>query len=1079
MNGTVGLAPAVISASTLGRSPAIQVIGLAVNYGSIAGAGGIYDGAKTVVATTVPTVHNQGSIAAVYIGVDLAAPQDAHDPAGVLINSATSMEPGGQVTAGYTGVVAGADGAYMGYLTATASNLGTIKGVGLNGRYGYGVQLLFANGTLANGSPDYRSATIYGRQQGVSINHGSATTTNFGTIVGGIGFSSYGGTYDNTLINYGSIAGTLGNAIDFGAGDNLLVLHPQATVAGTVLAGAGASTLELSAGATSGTLTGLGAALPDFAAVVIDAGANWYLDGRNFDARGPGYASVTNDGSLNVLAQQALALGGSIASSVTLHAGSTLTNVSGGTLSQTRAAVAVLADAAASLVNHGLIAASETGGIGVTLLAAGAITNGANYPGSATIYGYTNAVDLHGTASTLTNYATLTARAVAPHAGTAVAMGSGDVLLNGTGGSGTASIGGGVGVNDAGGTIINGAGTYAAATIYGSGVAVALSDAGTLVNVAHVQGSTTAGFGVFLTTGGTLVNQSASGGGVIGGYYAVFANTGSIDNEGSIRSTGSIASGVVLQGAGTIVNGLASKTAAAIRGPAYGIALSHGTAPSDTAVVRNYGVVSTPGSDGIDVSQVLATIGNGALSIAGNPGPVSRRADRRRRARHLRPPVHPAGQRGTGAGGGERRHHHRRDRGRRRQPHQPDQCRHHRRQRRHRGRADRHRRRGGGVSRRQIRRPGEGRPDRPAGTGGKRAGHVQRRRRRRHQFRHAAGRCRRGLGFFRRGHHRRRREAGERRHHPGERRRQFDCPDVALFAGRPGDRRAGVRQRHYLDLRQRGAEQTITFAGPPGGELQIANPGAFAGTIDGFVPGTTIDLPGITATSAGVTAGVLTVRAGGGVAAALSVTGSFIHQQITHGPDGNGGTVLGVINAPACFAVGTRVLTAAGEVPVERLRVGDLVPVRDALLPIVWIGHRRVRHQRPVRIATHAFAPGRPHASLLLSPDHAVLVEAALIPVRRLVATAPPSRSSGSTRLLTITSNCRATRCCWPRGCGARVFSIPATARRSTRWHGKCCANDQPWNASPSSNSRPPPPPPPPAPSPCRRLSRRPASTSC
>jgi hypothetical protein len=97
----------------------------------------------------------------------------------------------------------------------------------------------------------------------------------------------------------------------------------------------------------------------------------------------------------------------------------------------------------------------------------------------------------------------------------------------------------------------------------------------------------------------------------------------------------------------------------------------------------------------------------------------------------------------------------------------------------------------------------------------------------------------------------------------------------------------------------------------------------------------------------------------------------------------------------ACYAAGTRILTAAGEVPVERLRAGDLVATLNdfGLAPIRWVGHRRIdlaRHPgrpaaTPIRIRAHAFASGRPHRDLLLSPDHAVFVDGALIPVRALL----------------------------------------------------------------------------------------------
>lgn len=95
----------------------------------------------------------------------------------------------------------------------------------------------------------------------------------------------------------------------------------------------------------------------------------------------------------------------------------------------------------------------------------------------------------------------------------------------------------------------------------------------------------------------------------------------------------------------------------------------------------------------------------------------------------------------------------------------------------------------------------------------------------------------------------------------------------------------------------------------------------------------------------------------------------------------------------ACFAAGTRILTARGEVAVEDLAEGDLVWARGAgLTPISWIGWRHVechayarpRDVAPVRVLRGAFARDVPHRDLLLSPDHAVFVDGVLIPVRYL-----------------------------------------------------------------------------------------------
>jgi hypothetical protein len=95
----------------------------------------------------------------------------------------------------------------------------------------------------------------------------------------------------------------------------------------------------------------------------------------------------------------------------------------------------------------------------------------------------------------------------------------------------------------------------------------------------------------------------------------------------------------------------------------------------------------------------------------------------------------------------------------------------------------------------------------------------------------------------------------------------------------------------------------------------------------------------------------------------------------------------------ACFAEGTRILTDRGAMPVEALCIGERVRTASgALRPVVWIGRRAIdvrRHPRPqdvwpVRIRAHAFAEGQPARDLLLSPDHAVAVDGALVPVRYL-----------------------------------------------------------------------------------------------
>jgi len=84
-----------------------------------------------------------------------------------------------------------------------------------------------------------------------------------------------------------------------------------------------------------------------------------------------------------------------------------------------------------------------------------------------------------------------------------------------------------------------------------------------------------------------------------------------------------------------------------------------------------------------------------------------------------------------------------------------------------------------------------------------------------------------------------------------------------------------------------------------------------------------------------------------------------------------------------CFADGTLIETPNGPMPVEALKVGDLVITAGGLpKPITWIGRRRLDadaldqkpHLRPILFSTDAFGPGRPSRPLRLSPQHRVAV---------------------------------------------------------------------------------------------------------
>jgi hypothetical protein len=193
-----------------------------------------------------------------------------------------------------------------------------------------------------------------------------------------------------------------------------------------------------------------------------------------------------------------------------------------------------------------------------------------------------------------------------------------------------------------------------------------------------------------------------------------------------------------------------------------------------------------------------------------------------------------------------------------------------------------------------------------------------------------------------------------------------------------------------------GSGNSFAFLGASG-ELQENNAAALSTTITGLNVGSSAVTP----------TNFLDFKS-----QSLSVVGTNIHSGavldltgITNAPrtwfvdwgsDGAGGTEL-FLSSVTCFASGTRVLTATGERLVESLMQGDIVLTLsgDELLaqPVKWIGRRRIdlaTHPRPetvapIRIQRGAFTDNMPHSDLLVSPDHAIMVDGRLICARQLV----------------------------------------------------------------------------------------------
>jgi hypothetical protein len=117
---------------------------------------------------------------------------------------------------------------------------------------------------------------------------------------------------------------------------------------------------------------------------------------------------------------------------------------------------------------------------------------------------------------------------------------------------------------------------------------------------------------------------------------------------------------------------------------------------------------------------------------------------------------------------------------------------------------------------------------------------------------------------------------------------------------------------------------------------------------------------------------------------------AFTSQALTGATNsGNGDVTI----TPLCFCAGTQILTETGEVAVENLAIGDqVVTAEGQVMPVRWIGLNTVSTRfadplrvLPIRIRAGALAENRPVRDLLVSAEHALLVEDILIQPGALV----------------------------------------------------------------------------------------------
>ena len=192
----------------------------------------------------------------------------------------------------------------------------------------------------------------------------------------------------------------------------------------------------------------------------------------------------------------------------------------------------------------------------------------------------------------------------------------------------------------------------------------------------------------------------------------------------------------------------------------------------------------------------------------------------------------------------------------------------------------------------------------------------------------------------------------------------------------------------YVDLVNRAGE-TIKD------EIQSATSATpLTGTLSDFGGSDRIIFPNLLYSSADTATydnGVLTIADDGTTIASLTVEGSYAPGFFHIGEYLPGGFGIEIV---ACYCRGTMILTPAGEVAVEELRIGDSVTTyAGQARPVKWIGRRSYdgrfvagrRDVLPIRFRPGSLGPNVPHRELCVSPHHAMFLDGALVPAELLV----------------------------------------------------------------------------------------------